>query len=106
MPAQPALEELQWFHITVGRIGGYKGIPVVISRRGYTGELGYEIYCHPNDAKAVFDAVWEEGEPNALTPLGLEGLGMVPLKRAWSSLEMNFAIKQTHLKPVLDSPSH
>ncbi len=45
-PTQPALAELRWFRFTIGRIGGYDGIPIVVSRTGYTGELGYEVWCH------------------------------------------------------------
>ena len=55
-------------------------MPIVISRTGYTGELGYEIYCHPRDAIAVFDAVWEAGEPHGLKPLGLNALDMVRIE--------------------------
>ena len=40
------------------------GVPVVVSRTGYTGELGYEIWCHPRDAEKVFDAIWA-GRPAA-----------------------------------------
>ncbi|MEF9603061.1 DUF1989 domain-containing protein, partial [Paracoccus sp. PXZ] len=46
-PHQPAVADLGWFRFTVGRIGGERGVPVVVSRTGYTGELGYEIFCHP-----------------------------------------------------------
>ena len=60
-PAQPALAELGWFRFTIGRIGGYDGVPVVVSRTGYTGELGYEVFCHRKDALTVFDAIWEGG---------------------------------------------
>ena len=60
-PTQPSLEELKWFRFLVGRFGGYDGIPVVVSRTGYTGELGYEIFCHPDDGPAVWDAIWEAG---------------------------------------------
>ena len=72
-PAQPALAELGWFRFTIGRIGGYDGAPVVVSRTGYTGELGYEMFCHPKDALTVFDAIWEAGAPHGLMPLGLAG---------------------------------
>ncbi len=34
-------------------LGGPEGAPLVVSRTGYTGELGYEIFCHPKDANAV-----------------------------------------------------
>ena len=79
-PAQPNVEELGWFRFTIGRIGGFDGAPVVVSRTGYTGELGYEIFCHPKDAATVFDAVWEAGEPHGLMPLGLQALDMVRIE--------------------------
>ena len=73
-PAQTKLEELNWFRFSVGRIGDHDGIPIVVSRTGYTGELGYEVWCHPKDAHEVWDAIWEIGQPHGLTPLGLEAL--------------------------------
>jgi aminomethyltransferase len=79
-PARPTLEELGWFRFTVGRIGGFEGPSVVVSRTGYTGELGYEVFCHPKDALTVFDAIWKAGEPHGLTPLGLEALDMVRIE--------------------------
>jgi glycine cleavage system T protein (aminomethyltransferase) len=79
-PAQPALAELEWFRFTIGRIGGFEGAPIVVSRTGYTGELGYEIFCHPKDALAVFDAVWGAGQKFGLKPMGLEALDMVRIE--------------------------
>jgi len=79
-PARPSLEELEWFRFTVGRIGGFEGPAIVVSRTGYTGELGYEIFCHPKDALAVFDAVWEAGRPHGLKPMGLSALDMVRIE--------------------------
>jgi len=61
--AQPQVDELEWFRFTIGRIGDLNGIPVMVSRTGYTGELGFEIFCHPKDAVPVWDAVWEAGQP-------------------------------------------
>jgi len=79
-PRQPEIGELEWFRFTVGRIGGFEGAPVVVSRTGYTGELGYEIFCHPKDALTVFDAVWEAGQSHGLKPMGLEALDMVRIE--------------------------
>ncbi len=73
-PTQPTIEELEWFRFTVARVGEYNGAAVVISRTGYTGELGYEVFCHPKDATVVYDAIAKAGEPRGLTPLGLEAL--------------------------------
>ncbi len=79
-PAQPAIGELEWFRFAIGRIGHFDGPPLVVSRTGYTGELGYEIFCHPKDANAVFDAVWEAGQKHGIKPMGLEALDMVRIE--------------------------
>jgi aminomethyltransferase len=79
-PTQPTVGELEWFCFTVGRIGDFNGIPVMVSRTGYTGELGFEIFCHPTDAAEVWDAVWEAGQPHDLTPMGLDALDLVRIE--------------------------
>ena len=79
-PTQTSLEDLKWFRFTVGRIGTYDGIPIVVSRTGYTGELGYEVWCHPSDGPAVWDAIWSAGEEHGLKPLGLEALDILRIE--------------------------
>jgi aminomethyltransferase len=79
-PTQPALEELKWFRFCVGRIRTFDGIPIIVSRTGYSGELGYEIWCHPSDGPAVWDAIWEVAEPRGCKPLGLEALDMLRIE--------------------------
>ena len=79
-PAQPTMDELQWFRFAIGRIGDFDGIPIVVSRTGYTGELGYELWCHPKDAPAVWDAVFQAGEPHGILPCGLEALDMLRIE--------------------------
>ena len=79
-PTQPSLAELKWFRFLIGRIGDYDGIPVVISRTGYTGQLGYEIWCHPSDGPAVWDAIWDVTEPRGGLPLGLEALDILRIE--------------------------
>ena len=79
-PAHSTVEDLAWFRFTPARIGDLQGIPVVLSRTGYSGELGYEVFCHPRDAVKVFEAIWKVGEPMGLTPLGLEALDMLRIE--------------------------
>ena len=79
-PTQTPLSELRWFRFAVGRIGDPQGIPVVVSRTGYSGELGYELFCHPQDASALWDAVWAAGQPHGLKPLGLEALDVLRIE--------------------------
>jgi aminomethyltransferase len=76
-PHQPTLRELGWFRFTIGKIGD---APVLVSRTGYTGELGYEIWCHPRAGIAVWDAVWAAGAPHGLAPLGMAALDMLRIE--------------------------
>jgi aminomethyltransferase len=76
-PGVAALSDLKWFRFSVGRIGE---VPVVVSRTGYTGELGYEIWCHPRDGLAVWDAIVAAGAPHGLIPMGLAALDMVRIE--------------------------
>jgi len=73
-PTQPNIQELGWFRFAVARINDFHGPAVVVSRTGYSGELGYEVFCHPNDATEVFDAIYAAGEPLGMAPLGLAAL--------------------------------
>lgn len=79
-PQQATIDELQWFRLSIGRIGGFHGPSVVVSRTGYSGELGYEVFCHPKDATEVFDAIWEAGQPMGMIPLGLAALDMLRIE--------------------------
>ncbi len=79
-PAQATVEELGWFRLTIGRLHDFDGPAVVVSRTGYSGELGYEVFCHPKDAEQVFDAVWAVGAPIGMIPLGLKALDMLRIE--------------------------
>lgn len=62
------VSDLKYYAIDRARIGGFE---VNLARTGYTGEDGFEIYCRPADAPAVWDLVLEEGRPDGLVPAGL-----------------------------------
>ncbi len=79
-PDAPTVEELGWFRFCVARLGDHNGPPIVISRTGYTGELGFEVWCHPDDGVAVWDAVFEAGAPHGMLPMGLDALDMVRIE--------------------------
>ena len=77
---QTTIEDLKWFRFTIGRIGGEFGIPVMVSRTGYSGELGYEVFAHPNDCESVWDSIAEAGEEFGICPLGLNALDMLRIE--------------------------
>ncbi|MDD7970740.1 DUF1989 domain-containing protein [Roseinatronobacter alkalisoli] len=79
-PHRPTFGQLDWFRFTPARLHGPDGVPLVVSRTGYTGELGYEVMCHPKDCATVFDAIWDAGQDHGLQPCGLDALDMVRIE--------------------------
>jgi aminomethyltransferase len=77
---QTAFAELTWFRFAIGRLGDHNGIPLLVSRTGYSGELGYELWVHPDDGPALWDAVWQAGQPYGLLPLGLDALDILRIE--------------------------
>jgi aminomethyltransferase len=62
----------------MGRLGYYKGLSfehwgeeVLVSRTGYTGELGFEIFVPAGFAESLWGAVMEAGAPHGIAPIGL-----------------------------------
>lgn len=87
---QTSLTDLKWFHFLIGRLGGEDGIPLMISRTGYTGELGFEVWCHPMHAPIVWDAIWKEGEQYNIAPLGFDALDMLRIEAGLIFAEHEF----------------
>jgi len=79
-PGRPTLAEVRPFRFTIGRFDGFDGIPVMVSRTGYTGELGYEVFCHPKDAPVVWDTIMTAGEPHGIAPLGFDALDLLRIE--------------------------
>ncbi len=77
---QPSISELQWFRYSICRLKELNGIPLMVSRTGYTGELGYEIWCHPSEAPKVWDAVMEAGKDEGLIPAGFGALDLLRIE--------------------------
>ncbi len=68
---------LPFFGLTEGHIGA---APVTITRTGYTGDLGYEIWMRPGDAMPVWDALAEVGRGHGLAPAGLDALDVARIE--------------------------
>ena len=67
----PEVETLGYFDHVPAKVGDAS---VVLSRTGYTGDLGYELTVEADDAVAVLDAVLEAGRPHSIRPFGEEAL--------------------------------
>lgn len=66
--AESPLDALKYYHFREGVVAG---IPCLISRTGYTGEDGLELYHAPGDAPALAEALLAAGAPHGLEPVGL-----------------------------------
>ncbi len=56
------------------------GVPLEISRTGFTGDLGYEIWMRPQDARSVWDALMAQGRSRGLRPLGSRALNIARIE--------------------------
>jgi glycine hydroxymethyltransferase len=63
------LKKLRWAGVTQGKLGEFD---VIISRTGYTGErIAYEIFVHPDESPALWQAILAAGEAFGVRPCGL-----------------------------------
>ena len=90
-PTRPGLDNLKWFGFTQARLHDRDGAPFMLTRTGFTGELGYEIFCDAGDAISIWDAVTEAGEPHGLVPMGTEALAMLRVEAGLMAAGAEFA---------------
>ncbi|MCP3978933.1 MAG: aminomethyl transferase family protein [bacterium] len=74
------LTRLRYFRVRRGRVAG---IDVWISRTGYTGDLGYEIWVDAGEALRVWDALIDAGRPHRLEPVGLDALDVARVEAGY-----------------------
>lgn len=89
-PTQTDVDQLRWFGSTVARLHDRNGEPFHLTRSGYTGELGYEIFCHPDSAIAIWDAVMSAGEDLGITPMGLDALETIRIEAGLMAANAEF----------------
>jgi aminomethyltransferase len=65
---QVELSGIGTYRFTEGEVAG---VPCIVSRTGYTGEDGFELYCPADRAEALWNALLEAGKPHGLEPAGL-----------------------------------
>ncbi len=70
----PGLRELKYFHHMQTTLFGR---PVMISRTGYTGERGYEIFCKAEDAGIIWDTIITEGAALGIIPCAFTALDLL-----------------------------
>ena len=85
--ANDSLDSLKFFWMMDTKFGD---IPVSISRTGYTGDLGFEIWLDPKDALSVWDLLLEKGNPYGITPTGLQALDIARIEAGLILLDVDY----------------
>ncbi len=78
---------LRYFGLSQTTIAGQ---PVTISRTGFTGDLGYEIWVQPHGATRIWDALTVAGAGYNITPMGLDALKMARIEAGLLLLDVDF----------------
>jgi len=75
------------------------GERVTVSRTGFTGDLGYELWMRPGDALAVWDALAEAGELFGLTPIGSAALNIARIEAGYVMTNQDFMASEQVVRP-------
>ena len=95
--AEADVASLKYFRVTSGRIAG---VPVDISRTGYTGDLGYEIWMPWDQATRVWDALVAAGARFDLRPAGMLALDVARIEAGLLLIEVDFFSSRKALIPA------
>jgi len=90
------LGSLKYFRVTRGRVGG---IAVEVSRTGYTGDLGYEVWVDAPRAVELWDALMEAGRPYDVTPAGMLALDVARIEAGLILLDVDYVGSKKALVP-------
>jgi aminomethyltransferase len=86
--AEAEIADLKYFRMTRGKIAG---VPVDISRTGYTGDLGYEIWVPWNDAVKVWDALMDKGKQFDIHAAGMLALDVARVEAGLLLIEVDYS---------------
>jgi aminomethyltransferase len=87
----PEISSLGYFDHTPAKLGNTS---VTISRTGFTGDLGYEVFCDPADANDVWDAVFDAGATHGLLPFGQTALLMARIEAGLLLIHVDFDVSR------------
>ncbi|HYX82050.1 MAG TPA: aminomethyltransferase family protein, partial [Gemmatimonadales bacterium] len=85
--AEQDLSGIRYFRLTSAKI---RGIPVTISRTGYTGDLGFEVWVEAAQAIPLWDALIDCGTPYGITPAGMLALDVARIEAGLLLIEVDY----------------
>jgi aminomethyltransferase len=72
--------------------------PLMVSRTGFTGDLGYELWIRPADAERVWDGLMEEGRKRLIRPIGSRALNMARIEAGFLLPNVDFVSAEHTLR--------
>jgi aminomethyltransferase len=97
---EASIANLKYFRVTRGKIAG---VPVDISRTGYTGDLGFEVWMPWDDAVRVWDRLMSEGEMFDVHPAGMLALDVARIEAGFLLIEVDYISSK---KALIDSQKY
>ena len=94
------LDGLKYYHLAEGQIDNF---PVTITRTGYTGDLGFELWVSPQHAEKLWDVLLDKGHDYGITPFGLIALDMLRIEAGLLLIEVDY--KSTFRAVIEDQKS-
>ncbi len=92
--------DLGYFRRRTATVGaGRKKVAIDVSRTGYTGDLGYELWVDAGQAVALWDALWAAGQDHAIRPAGMLALDVVRLEAGLILLEVDYTSARHAMNP-------
>ena len=92
--------DLRYFRRRPAKVrAGRRLIAIDVSRTGYTGDLGYELWIPADDAAAVWDAVFKAGHAYAIRPAGMLALDVTRLEAGLILLEVDYTSARHAMNP-------
>jgi aminomethyltransferase len=71
------------------------GVPCWLSRTGYSGELGFELYCTPDNAEDLWHAVLNSGRSHGMRPIGLSAIETIRIESGLLFPDIDYFPHQT-----------
>lgn len=75
------------------------GVDLSVTRTGYTGDLGYELWVPTEAAVEIWDAVWEAGEPHGIRPAGIRALDVARVEASLILIEVDYTSARHAISP-------